>query len=179
MGREEQAKWHSKDTGKQIHIMGHAAGPVTCVFQEVQGTGDERQGRRESKGHFTAYCKVGCLNPDSDHLWNTFLGNFCCSVTRSYPTLCEPVDCSMVGFPVLHCLPEFAQTHVCWVNDEWIIRDIWIWTCVWWYKGSLINLVKYDKSVCGGYGGKNLYQLKMQAKVSTGKMTGCLTFNLI
>ena len=49
MGREEQAKWHSKDTGKQIHIMGHAAGPVTCFLQEVQGTGDERQGRRESK----------------------------------------------------------------------------------------------------------------------------------
>ena len=21
------------------------------------------------------------------------------------------------GFPVLHCLPEFAQTHVCWVGD--------------------------------------------------------------
>ena len=23
-----------------------------------------------------------------------------------------PVDCSMPGFPVLHSLPEFAQTHV-------------------------------------------------------------------
>ena len=27
------------------------------------------------------------------------------------------MDCSMPGFPVLHYLPEFAQTHVCWVND--------------------------------------------------------------
>ena len=26
-------------------------------------------------------------------------------------------DCSMPGFPVLHCLLEFAQTHVCSVND--------------------------------------------------------------
>ena len=27
-------------------------------------------------------------------------------------TLCDPMDCSMPGFPVLHHLPEFAQTHV-------------------------------------------------------------------
>ena len=26
--------------------------------------------------------------------------------------LCNPIDCSSPGFPVLHCLPEFAQTHV-------------------------------------------------------------------
>ena len=34
------------------------------------------------------------------------------SVTQSYPTLCDPMDCSMSGFPVHHQLPEFAQTHV-------------------------------------------------------------------
>ena len=27
-------------------------------------------------------------------------------------TLCNPVDCSTSDFPVLHYLPEFAQTHV-------------------------------------------------------------------
>ena len=31
--------------------------------------------------------------------------------------LCNPIDCSRTGFPVLHYLPEFAQTHVHWVND--------------------------------------------------------------
>ena len=36
----------------------------------------------------------------------------CCSVAKSYPTLGDPTACSMPGFPVLHCLPEFAQTHV-------------------------------------------------------------------
>ena len=29
--------------------------------------------------------------------------------------LCDPMDCSIPGFPVLHCLLEFAQTHVQWV----------------------------------------------------------------
>ena len=41
----------------------------------------------------------------------------CCSVTHSSPTLCDPMDCSMPGFPVHHQLPELAQTHVHWVGD--------------------------------------------------------------
>ena len=40
-----------------------------------------------------------------------------CSVTKSRLTLYNPTDCSMPGFPVLHYLPEFAQTHVRWVGD--------------------------------------------------------------
>ena len=41
----------------------------------------------------------------------------CCSVTKSYPILCKPMNCSTPGFPVLHYVPEFAQTHVHWVSD--------------------------------------------------------------
>ena len=41
----------------------------------------------------------------------------CCSVTKSCLTLCNPMDCSTPGFPVLHCLQEFAQIHVHWVVD--------------------------------------------------------------
>ena len=40
-----------------------------------------------------------------------------CSVAKSYLTLCDPMDCSMPGFPVLHSLQEFAQIHVHWVSD--------------------------------------------------------------
>ena len=32
-------------------------------------------------------------------------------------TLCDPMDCKTPGFPVLHHLPELAQTHVHWVGD--------------------------------------------------------------
>ena len=42
----------------------------------------------------------------------SWIGRCCCSVVQSCPTLCNPMDCSMPGFPVLHHLPEFAQTHV-------------------------------------------------------------------
>ena len=31
--------------------------------------------------------------------------------------LCNPIDCSMPGFPVLHYFPEFTQTHVHWIDD--------------------------------------------------------------
>ena len=34
------------------------------------------------------------------------------SVAQSCPTLCDPMDCSPPGLPVLHYLPEFAQTPV-------------------------------------------------------------------
>ena len=46
-----------------------------------------------------------------------YLLKSCCSATQSCPTLCDPVDCSMPGFPVLRHLLEFAQTHVYWVSD--------------------------------------------------------------
>ena len=38
-------------------------------------------------------------------------------VVQSCPTLCDLMDRSTPGFPVLHYLPEFAQTHVHWVDD--------------------------------------------------------------
>ena len=34
------------------------------------------------------------------------------SVSQSCPTLCDPMDCGMPGFPVYHQLPELTQTHV-------------------------------------------------------------------
>ena len=34
------------------------------------------------------------------------------------------MDCSTLGFRVLHYLPEFAQTHVYWVNDPTISSSV-------------------------------------------------------
>jgi len=64
-------------------------------------------------------------------LWHPFLPSFllitkphcqktilrCCSVTLSCPTLCDPMNYSTPGFPVIHYLPELAQTHVHRVSD--------------------------------------------------------------
>ena len=55
------------------------------------------------------------------HWLNTFAGeeeklHMLFSVTKLCLTLCDPMDCSTPGSPVLHYLPDFAQTHVCWVT---------------------------------------------------------------
>ena len=48
------------------------------------------------------------------NMHSAFMLLFTHSVVSS---LCNPMDTSMPGFPVLHYLPEFAQTHVHWVGD--------------------------------------------------------------
>ena len=50
--------------------------------------------------------EMGCL-----------LSTFYCSVAQPCLTLCDSMDCSTPGFPVLHRLLEFAQIHVHWVNN--------------------------------------------------------------
>ena len=50
-----------------------------------------------------------------------FLFSCCCccsSVAQSCLTLCDDMDCSMPGFPVLQDLPELAQTHVHRVSED-------------------------------------------------------------
>ena len=42
----------------------------------------------------------------------------CCgSVAKSYLILCDPMNCSIPNFPVLHYPQEFSPTHVHWVGD--------------------------------------------------------------
>ena len=41
----------------------------------------------------------------------------CCSVAQSCPTLCNHMNCSTPGFPVLRYLLGFAHTHVHWTDD--------------------------------------------------------------
>ena len=57
------------------------------------------------------YCSLTCI------CWN-IIHLCCCSVAKACLTLCDPMDCSISGFSVLHCLLEFAQTHVHWVGND-------------------------------------------------------------
>ena len=53
----------------------------------------------------TAIQKVKYLSINYNQRSLQFILNCCCSVTESCPTLCNPMDCSMPGFPVLHLSP--------------------------------------------------------------------------
>ena len=51
-------------------------------------------------------------------MWCDLLILFCCySVAKTYPILCDPMDCSTTGSSVCHRLPEFSKIHVSWISD--------------------------------------------------------------
>ena len=51
------------------------------------------------------------------HIFNHFVFSYIISLVTQLSTLCDPMDCSMPGFPVHHQLPELVQTHVNQVGD--------------------------------------------------------------
>ena len=77
-----------------------------------------------------------CLAPQPDAAWWSLfsketpialsapLPHPLLSVAQSCPTLRDPKDCSMPGFPVRHHLPELAQTHVHWVSDACLSSNL-------------------------------------------------------
>ena len=58
-------------------------------------------------------------NPTPRHIPSCY-----CSVTKSHLILCNSMNCSTLGFLVVHYLPEFAQTHVHWVRDAIISSSV-------------------------------------------------------
>ena len=100
-------------------------GKESISFKESSGS-ETAQGRGEAGIHFW----VQWSNTQSSSLWRYRIYfkdlmdselwealEICCLVAQLCLTLCDPVDCSMPGFPVLHYLLVFAQTHVHWVGD--------------------------------------------------------------
>ena len=65
-----------------------------------------------SQGKKSAYCskppKYGCLPIKKLLLFSRYVVS---------DSLCDPMDCSMPGFAVLHYLLEFAQMNFHWVGD--------------------------------------------------------------
>ena len=57
------------------------------------------------------HCRTNCCH-QMQNPWPVLFVVAHCSVTQSCLTLCDPVYCSTPGFPVLHHLPELAQTHI-------------------------------------------------------------------
>ena len=57
-------------------------------------------------------CVCVCVSESFVWTWGPEGSCSCCSsVTQWCLTFCDPMDCSTPGFPFLHYLPEFIQTH--------------------------------------------------------------------
>ena len=69
-------------------------------------------------GRTELYPSASCSSPSTVLLgFPLYLLLFSCSVNQSCPALHNPMDCGTPGFPILHYLLEFAQTHDRWVGD--------------------------------------------------------------
>ena len=85
----------------------------------------DKPSREHIFSHFLCHCKGISLAAregfNSSRKYrndkNILMTHLFCSVSWSCLTLCNPMDCSMPGFPVHHQHPELAQTHVHWVGD--------------------------------------------------------------
>ena len=64
--------------------------------------------------------EISCLSPrpPSSTEFIQLRKDCCCSVAKFLRFFVTPMHCSTSGFPVLHHLQEFAQTHVHWVSDN-------------------------------------------------------------
>ena len=88
---------------------------LTCLLRYLHAT----QEATVRTGHGITNCfkirkgvRQGCiLSPCLFNLYAEFCSS---SVAQSYPTLCDPMDCST---PVHHQFLEFTQTYVHWVSD--------------------------------------------------------------
>ena len=106
-------RWRIDAFGQRMRWLDGITYSMNMSFEQALGVGD-------GQGSLVCCSPGGCK---VRHDWATKLNwvtsnkNCCCSVTQSCLTLCNSMDCSIPGSSVLRSLPEFAQTHVHWVND--------------------------------------------------------------
>ena len=82
---------------------------VTCLLRNLYA-GQEATVR-------TRYGTMDWFKIGKGVLQGCILPSYFTSVAQSGPTLCDPVDCSMPGFPVHHQIREFTQIQIHSVND--------------------------------------------------------------
>ena len=91
---------------------------------------------------------------------------YCCSVTKSCLTPCDPMGCSMPGSPILYYLPESARIHVLWVGDAILStgfsRQDWRMGCHASPSGPcFVRTLRYFRSILSGptWHGSSLHRI--------------------
>ena len=97
-----------------------------CVLDQGIGPDDGKLCLWTTPAHARSFLNCpGCSQARMAEVTSCNRDSCCCSVAKSCLTLCDLMDCSTPGFPVLHYLPKFAQTHVHWVDDAiWLSHPL-------------------------------------------------------
>ena len=85
------------------------------------------------------HCEKENWVPQLSILEATASGSGCCSVTQSCPTLCDLMDCSLPGFPVLHHLPNSCPLSRC--HPTISASIVPFSSCKWWGLQQIENLL--------------------------------------
>ena len=83
----------------------------------ISGTEFNSELKGESKDLITTWFTLNLWH--WRNYWSLYTSiAYCCSVAKSCPTLCAPMDCSMPGLPVPHHLSDSAQIHVHCISER-------------------------------------------------------------
>ena len=118
--RTEEDRWTTaRKSVAQGSFPGEMVKKKPCSHD--RGSGDESrqffyQWRNETEPRDKSESRIvfillGVGNWRNSNMFESYWWEYssCCSVDLSYPTLCNPMDCSTPALPVLHHLPEFVQ----------------------------------------------------------------------
>ena len=115
-GSEGQKNKRYQRTGKMLGSHGNDLGSIWGNRELRRTHWEENIELRDISKVLITRLREWLLSRIKDTGWVMNSAQFS-SVTQSCLILCDPMDCSMSGFPVLHHLLESAQTHVHWVGD--------------------------------------------------------------
>ena len=102
--KEDSVKVGLRHSIQKTKIM--ASGPITPPMGRGNRRGKEAEEIRRWQEYTEEIYRKGLNDPAI-----TMMVQFS-SVDQSCPTLCNPMDCSMPGFPVHHQLLELTQSHI-------------------------------------------------------------------
>ena len=108
----QQRRWHSKGSGERL---GNSSQEISLSLHICTGGQAPEQSYLVS-GSILFRLHFSCFwaGLRSGFLPGLTVVNCCCCCSLSRIRLCDPMDCSTTGFPVLHHLLELAQIHVPW-----------------------------------------------------------------
>ena len=168
---DEMAEWHH-----QLH---------EHEFERTPGVGDRQGGMlqfmgSQRVGHDWA-TELNLLNWIKLIMWVFFY--CCCSVVQPCSTLCDPMDCSTPGFPVLQSLFKFMSIELVMPSDHLILwatelvmasNDLILWprNLVFLVQVLQKNLILVNKDMCLRV--KCIHTMKYYATVQMSNKSTCI-----
>ena len=116
----EKARWQAFGHGSQPSDTGKGKLPQLCPAAKffksqrayLYNGNSEKQTLQNGRLFMPCWCGLHPVLVERNQVQCHCLPVLLWFICSSCLTLCDPTDCSIPGFPVLHSLPEFAQAHV-------------------------------------------------------------------